>query len=139
MRTSNFELVREFHEAFDVPVLNKPAVPDGQRQRLRVILMKEELNEVVSATYSNDLPSVAKELTDLLYAVYGTAHEYGIQLNEVFRTVHESNMSKLGNDGKPVIRPEDGKVLKGPNYKPPDMETLLPALNYPDEDRYSNE
>jgi predicted HAD superfamily Cof-like phosphohydrolase len=92
---------------------------------LRYDLMAEELAEVDQAMadvlHVEDLPDLAKELADLLYVVYGTAVTFGIDIDKVFAEVHSSNMSKLGVDGKPIYR-EDGKVLKGPNYAPPNLE-----------------
>ena len=120
---TNFEKVKEFHLAFDLPVMDTPRVPDWELYSLRLKLINEEYEEVAwelenrAAIY---LDKVAKELADLLYVTYGTAAAFGIDIDKAFQVVHESNMSKLGEDGKPIYR-EDGKVLKGPNYKAPDM------------------
>lgn len=116
---SNFELTREFHHKFDVPVLPTPQWPDDRRKNLRINLLREECAEVIEAIESGNLSAIAKELCDLLIVCYGTGHEYGLQLDRAFREVHLSNMTKLGNDGRPVLRPTDGKVIKGPNYREP--------------------
>lgn len=117
-RATNFRKVIEFHRAMGLPVGAEPRHIDVDRAMLREKLMDEEFREWQYEANGGDLNALAKELADLLYVVYGTAAEYGIDIDAVFAQVHESNMSKLGDDGKPVRR-EDGKVLKGPNYKPP--------------------
>lgn len=127
--TSNLEMVKEFHESFGVPV---NSTWESDLLDLRWRLITEEYDEVGQAfdeyEYEGKTPKakmhVAKELADLLYVIYGTAVSLGIPLNEVFRRVHLSNMSKLGPDGKPVYR-EDGKVLKGPNYREANLEDLV--------------
>lgn len=131
---SNFDKVREFHHAMD---MNSGVWPPSKEEvALRTDLILEEWDEVCNELYPQELipaglnkpvwvdvalnkQKLAKELADLLYVVYGTADSFGIPIDEVFAEVHASNMSKLV-DGKPVKR-EDGKVLKGPNYKPPDL------------------
>lgn len=126
---SNFEMVKEFHEVFGVSV-NAPW--DSDLLDLRWRLISEEHNEVGEALDEYEYEgktakakaNVAKELADLLYVTYGTAVSLGIPLNEVFRRVHESNLSKLGPDGKPVYR-EDGKVMKSNLYKPCDLMDLF--------------
>lgn len=137
-----------------LPELKVPAVPDNARVQLRLKLVFEELKEVIDALGKTrevekihfcveradywiekvdlegqpiDLRHLAKELADLLYVIYGFAHEYGIDLDAVFEEVHRSNMSKLGEDGKPVYA-ENGKVMKGPNYTPPDLEKIVPVV-----------
>lgn len=121
---TNYDKVREFHTAFG-HALNKSFKEGGDAAhellQLRTRLIKEEYEEVVEALWKGDLSQVAKELADLLYVVYGTAVTYGIDLDTVFNRVHQSNMSKLGDDGKPVFR-DDGKVMKGPNYQPPNFD-----------------
>ena len=119
-----FEMVREFHETYDLPVADVPNHPPADRIRLRKDLISEEYWEYDRAVEKNDLINIAQELADLLYVVYGAALEYGIPLDEVVAEVHRANMSKLDTDGS-VIRRDDGKVLKGPNYKAPDLESLL--------------
>ena len=120
---TNANKVREFMEAFDQEVKKKPEWPDADTVNLRVDLIEEEYDELKQAVYSYDgtITDVADALCDILYVVYGMAHSYGIDIDECFREVHVSNMSKLGEDGKPIYR-EDGKVVKGPNYRPPDLK-----------------
>ena len=121
---TNYEQVKEFHEAFDIEL---DVWPYGKGLRdLRGKLIEEEFNEVMDELFDPE-PSrerIAKELADLLYVTYGTAASLGIPIDAVFREVHKSNMSKLGTDGKPVRR-NDGKVMKGPNYKAPDLRRLV--------------
>jgi len=124
---TNFDKVKEFHRVFGLDLRDAPAInadTDGDLIKLRLSLMDEELAEVREAIMEHDLLSMAKELADLLYVVYGTAAVFGIPIDDVFAEVHRSNMSKLGEDGKPVYR-EDGKVLKGPNYKEADISCVL--------------
>lgn len=115
-------MVREFHEAFDLPI------NDATRtlNKLRADLIREEAEETADAVESGDLEHMAKELADLAYVVYGAALTLGINLDIAVAAVHRSNMSKLV-DGKPVMRP-DGKVLKGPNYVAPDMSAAVRAV-----------
>ena len=124
---TNYEKVRAFHKAFgldlDAPVTKK-------LMSLRESLHTEELielNEEVRDCYDNDhiTSNFIKEMADVLYVTYGFCATFGIDIDTAFNRVHESNMSKLGDDGKPIYR-EDGKALKGPNYKPPTMEDLVP-------------
>lgn len=114
-------LVREFHDAFGV----ERGVTDQNRE-LRARLIAEEAQEAVEALKAEplDREAVAKELADLLVVTYGTADVLGIDLDEAFRRVHESNMSKLGPDGTPVRR-ADGKILKGPSYQPPNLSGVV--------------
>ena len=120
---TNFDKVREFTERMEMVHDTWPPTQDEANLRWR--LMDEELTEVQQEfiRYPKDKIKIAKELADLLYVVYGTAVSFGIPIDEVFDEVHRSNMSKLV-DGKPVKR-EDGKVLKGPNYKPPQLELIF--------------
>lgn len=129
-----FNMVKEFHETYGQPV-NAPY--SLNQADLRITLIKEEVNEVEEELFAYDLeaghamavspdyPKLTKELADLLYVVYGTAVTFGLPIDEVFAEVHRSNMSKLGIDGKPIYR-EDGKVLKGPNYKEADVAQFFP-------------
>lgn len=125
---TNFQMVREFHEKFDHPISSTPKIPDENLITLRVDLIEEELEELIEAHALEDkkkrIVDIADALTDLLYVVYGAGLVYGIDLDACFKEVHESNMSKLGEDGKPVKR-ADGKVLKGPNYRKPDLSKVL--------------
>ena len=127
MRTrieSNFESVGDFMESFGQEVNNEPTLRDSQTQQLRYDLIDEELEELKMAFDNDDIVEIADALTDLLYVVYGAGHAFGIDLDECFLEVHESNMSKLGEGGRPIYR-EDGKVLKGPNYKAPNLSDLV--------------
>ena len=121
---TNFELVGDFMEAFGQEVNCEPTLRYKDTQDLRIELIQEELDELALGIDNNDIVEVADALTDLLYVVYGAGHAFGIDLDECFTEVHESNMSKLGEDGRPIYR-EDGKVLKGPNYFVPNLEEIL--------------
>jgi len=121
---SNFELVGDFMESFGQEVHDGPTLRDSQTQQLRYDLIDEELEELKMAFDNDDIIEVADALTDLLYVVYGAGHAFGIDLDECFLEVHESNMSKLGEDGRPIYR-EDGKVLKGSDYFPPNLKEIL--------------
>jgi len=141
---TNFEKVLEFHKAFGLAVANKPFDNiSNETRHLRQTLIQEEMHELFfelselpkelsHEKIENIQKNIAKELADLLYVVYGTAVSYGINVDEVFDIVHKSNMSKLGPDGKPIYR-EDGKALKGPNYKRAeiDLKKLTPLGNIP--------
>jgi predicted HAD superfamily Cof-like phosphohydrolase len=121
--------VANFHAMFDLPMRNTPAQPasiDNQEISLRSSLQWEETRELVEALESDELVAIAKELADVVYVAYGTAITYGINLDEVLRLVHASNMSKLGSDAIPILR-DDGKILKGPHYMPaePAIKRLL--------------
>ena len=120
---TNANKVREFMEAFGQEVKKEPEWPYEDTTNLRVDLIDEEFNELKQAVYSYDgnMEDVADALCDILYVTYGMAHSFGIDIDECFREVHVSNMSKLGEDGKPIYR-EDGKVVKGPNYRPPNLK-----------------
>jgi len=111
-------------EAFGQEVHCEPTLRDRETRSLRVELIQEELEELQNGLDSRDIVEVADALTDLLYVVYGAGHAFGIDLDECFAEVHESNMSKLGENGRPIYR-EDGKVLKGPNYFPPNLEDIV--------------
>ena len=121
---TNFEKVENFMIAFKQEVKVQPELADFNTAELRLDLITEELDELSVAIDNDDLVEIADALTDLLYVVYGAGHAYGIDLDECFDEVHRSNMSKLGEDGKPIYR-EDGKVLKGPDYFTPDLESIL--------------
>ena len=121
---SNLDLVRAFHTAFDIPILPAPTFPSHERIEMRLRILDEERGELSEAIADRDLVEVADALTDMAYLVYGTALEFGIDLNPSFREVHRSNMSKLGEDGKPILR-ADGKILKGPNFTLPDLEAII--------------
>ena len=124
---TNFELVGDFMEAFGQSVQVDPTWPDFNTRELRIELIQEELEELSDAVADRDMVQIADALTDLLYVVYGAGHSFGIDLDECFQEVHASNMSKLGEDGRPIYR-DDGKVLKGPSFFQPDLEGILGAL-----------
>ncbi|MDY0780312.1 nucleoside triphosphate pyrophosphohydrolase family protein [Tenacibaculum sp. IB213877] len=119
--------VFEFHSAFGLGINEQPIANIGeQRNLLRYNLMKEENEEYLEAVKNNDLIETADALGDMLYILCGTIIEHGMQhkIDEVFEEIQRSNMSKLGEDGKPIYR-EDGKVMKGPNYFRPNIEAIL--------------
>lgn len=118
--------VKEFHEKFNIPLANKIGEINGLTAALRASLIKEEAKEVSNAIWEEPIENITKELCDLLYVTYGTILSYGLQnkIEECFDEVHKSNMSKLGKDGKPSYR-EDGKLLKGDNYKEADIKSIL--------------
>ena len=121
------EAVTEFHEAFGLGIKNEPTANISEaRNLLRYNLMKEENEEYLEAAQNDDLVEVADALGDMLYILCGTIIEHGMQekILEVFEEIQRSNMSKLGEDGKPIYR-EDGKVLKGPNYFKPNIAKIL--------------
>ena len=126
-KTSNFEKVGDFMEAFGQRVEMEPTWPDFNTRELRLELIQEELDELSDAVADRDMIQIADALTDLLYVVYGAGHSFGLDLDECFEEVHRSNMSKLGENGRPIHR-EDGKVMKGPGYFEPDLEGILGAL-----------
>jgi predicted HAD superfamily Cof-like phosphohydrolase len=117
---TNYEKVKAFMEAFGQAVPARATMPDEETMQLRLKLIAEEVSEFAESVQENDIVNAAKELADILYVVYGAGLAMGINLDQVFHDVHNSNMSKLGADGKPVYR-EDGKVIKGPNYEKPNL------------------
>ena len=121
---TNFKDVGTFMETFGQEVKTKPEFPDAETVNLRIELIGEELNEFWDACEQKDIVGVADALADILYVTYGAGHAFGIDLDKCFKEVQRSNMSKLGEDGKPIYR-EDGKVLKGPNYSEPDLKSVL--------------
>lgn len=117
--------VGDFHRAYGLPMRAEPTAGVGPEQAvLRQALIEEEVGELADAVRAGDLVGVADALADIVYVAYGTAHVYGIDLDAVLDEVHASNMTKLGADGRPVRR-ADGKVLKGPDYRPPDIAAVL--------------
>ena len=119
--------VGEFHRSYGLPMRKSPTAAIGMDQvRLRLALIEEEVGELRTAAEAGDLIGVADALADIVYVAYGSAHVYGIDLDAVLDEVHSSNMTKLGSDGRPVRR-ADGKVLKGPDYRPPDVDAVLTA------------
>lgn len=123
---TNFKLVGNFMNRFGQEVIDKesPNLGTQELQDLRVELIQEELKELQEALKEKNIVEVADALTDILYVAYGAGHAFGIDLDECFQEVHFSNMSKLGDDGKPIYR-EDGKVMKGPRYFEPDLRYVL--------------
>ena len=117
---SNFEKVRKFMKTFGQEVREKPGFPDDKITSLRYDLITEEIGELKEAMENKDIKEVADALTDILYVTYGAGHAFGIDLDKCFKEVQDSNMSKLGSDGKPIYN-EKGKVMKGPNYFKPDL------------------
>ena len=117
---SNFTDVKIFMETFGQIVRTKPQFPDDKTMQLRYDLIKEELNELEQAMKTKNLKEIADALTDILYVTYGAGFAYGIDLDNCFKEVQRANMSKLGNDGKPIFN-EKGKVMKGPNYSEPNL------------------
>ena len=117
---SNFERVKKFMKTFGQEIKEKAEFPDNKITTLRYDLIKEELSELKEAINKKDLKEVADALTDILYVTYGAGHAFGIDLDKCFEEVQNSNMSKLGSDGKPIYN-DKGKVMKGPNYFKPDL------------------
>lgn len=123
---TNFELVREFHDRFERPIPARPLLPDRATAGLRLSLILEEARELNDALAQYDMVGIADALCDLLYVTYGAGLDFGINLDACFAEVHRSNMTKLGADGRPIVR-KDGKILKGPAYDPPHLERILEA------------
>ena len=121
---TNFEKVKDFMEKFGQEVKETAEFPDNETIALRLELIQEELEELREAVGNADIVEVADALTDILYVTYGAGHAFGIDLDACFAEVQRSNLSKLGEDGKPIYR-EDGKVLKGKNYFPPDLKSII--------------
>tara|TARA_Y100000816_G_C25955015_1_gene498330 strand:- start:447 stop:818 length:372 start_codon:yes stop_codon:yes gene_type:complete len=121
---SNFESVKKFMETFGQEVKEKAEFPNNKITKLRYDLIKEELEELKEAMDNKDIKEVADALTDILYVTYGAGHAFGINLDKCFNEVQNSNMSKLGKDGKPIYN-EKGKVMKGPNYFKPDLKKFV--------------
>ena len=117
---TNFESVKKFMETFGQEIKEKASFPDDKIISLRYDLIEEELNELKEAMDKKDIKEVADALTDILYVTYGAGHAFGIDLDKCFEEVQNSNMSKLGSNGKPIYN-DKGKVMKGPNYFKPDL------------------
>mgnify|MGYP002033445515 CR=1 FL=1 len=111
-------------QTFGQEIKIKPNFPEDRIANLRFKLIEEELFELKEAIKEKDIIEVADALTDILYVTYGAGHAFGIDLNKCFDEVQNSNMSKLGLDGKPIYN-EDGKVMKGPNYYKPNLKKYL--------------
>ena len=121
---TNFEKVGVFMKTFGQEIKTKSELSSEKINNLRVSLIEEELNELKEAIKNKDLKETIDALTDILYVTYGAGHAFGVNLDKCFSEVQKSNMSKLGNDGKPIFN-ENGKVMKGPNYFKPNLEQFL--------------
>ena len=121
---TNFQKVKTFMQTFGQDVKSSPAFSTDKINNLRYNLIKEELDELKQALANKDLLEVADALTDILYVTYGAGHAFGIDLDKCFDEVQNSNMSKLGSDGKPIYN-EAGKVMKGPDYFKPDLSKFI--------------
>ena len=121
---TNFESVKQFMQTFGQEVRTKASFPNDKTTRLRLDLIKEELSELEEAIDKKDIKEVADALTDILYVTYGAGHAFGINLDKCFGEVQNSNMSKLGSDGKPIYN-ENGKVMKGPDYFKPNLNKFV--------------
>ena len=121
---TNFNNVKKFMQTFGQEVQFKASFPDKKIQNLRIKLIEEELSELKDAIKNKDIVEVADALTDILYVTYGAGHAFGINLDQCFKEVQESNMSKLDENGKPIYN-ENGKVLKGPYYREPDLKKIV--------------
>ena len=117
---TNFESVKKFMETFGQEIKEKASFPNDKITSLRYELINEELSEFKEAIDNKDIKEVADALTDILYVTYGAGHAFGIDLDKCFKEVQNSNMSKLGVDGKPIYN-DKGKVMKGPNYFKPNL------------------
>ena len=121
---TNFESVKKFMETFGQEVKEKAHFPNDKITSLRYELIREELEEFKEAINKKDIKEVADALTDILYVTYGAGHAFGINLDKCFSEVQNSNMSKLGIDGKPIYN-DKGKVMKGPNYFKPNLNKFV--------------
>ena len=127
MTDSTLDRVRKFHEVYGLPVAKTPNIHDDKVNGLRIELLREELEELTTALKDRDLVEVLDALTDIQYVLDGAYLSFGLQdlKEKAFAEVQRANMSKLGADGKPVVRESDGKILKGPNYTPPDIKSIV--------------
>ena len=121
---TNFESVKKFMQTFGQEIRTKASFPNDKIISLRLDLIREELLELKEAIEKKDIKEVADALTDILYVTYGAGHAFGINLDECFEEVQNSNMSKLGSDGKPIYN-EHGKVMKGPDYFKPNLNKFV--------------
>ena len=121
---TNFQKVKKFMQTFGQEVKLKPSFSTEKINELRYNLIKEELEELKQAITNKDLLEVADALTDILYVTYGAGHAFGIDLDKCFEEVQNSNMSKLGEEGKPIYN-DAGKVMKGPKYYKPDLSKFV--------------
>jgi predicted HAD superfamily Cof-like phosphohydrolase len=121
---TNFEKVKVFMKTFGQDIKQQASLSTEKINSLRISLIEEELDELKQAMKEKDIKEVADALTDILYVTYGAGHAFGIDLDKCFDEVQNSNMSKLGEDGKPIYN-ESGKVMKGPNYFKPDFNKFI--------------
>ena len=121
---TNFEKVGIFMKTFGQELKTKSELSSEKTNKLRISLIEEELDELKLAIKENNIKEVADALTDILYVTYGAGHAFGINLDKCFEEVQNSNMSKLGDDGKPIYN-EHGKVMKGPSYFKPDLNKFI--------------
>ncbi len=121
---TNFESVKKFMNTFGQEVKTKAEFPSNKIVNLRLDLINEELLELKEAIENKDIKEVADALTDILYVTYGAGHSFGINLDKCFEEVQNSNMSKLGPNGKPIYN-EQGKVMKGPGYFKPNLSKFV--------------
>ena len=121
---SNFNKVKTFMNTYGQDVKEKAEFHENKIVQLRIDLIEEELNELKEAIKNKDIVEVADALTDILYVTYGAGHSFGVNLDECFDEVQRSNMSKLGEDGKPIYN-DSGKVMKGPNYFAPNLKKIV--------------
>ena len=121
---SNFNKVKTFMNTYGQEIKESPEFPDSKIVQLRIDLIQEELNELKEAINNNDIVEVADALTDILYVTYGAGHSFGVNLDSCFNEVQNSNMSKLGEDGKPIYN-DSGKVMKGSNYFKPNIKKII--------------
>ena len=121
---TNFEKVGVFMKTFGQEVKTKSELSSNKINKLRIGLIEEELDELKKAINDKDIKEVADALTDILYVTYGAGHAFGINLDNCFSEVQNSNMSKLDSNGKPIYN-DNGKVMKGPNYFKPNLEKFL--------------
>ena len=121
---TNFESVKKFMQTFGQEVKTNASFPKDKIISLRLDLIREELLELEEAIEKKDIKEVADALTDILYVTYGAGHAFGVNLDKCFAEVQNSNMSKLGLDGKPIYN-ENGKVMKGPDYFKPDLSKFV--------------
>ena len=125
---SNFNKVGTFMKTFGQEVKTKPSFSSDKINKLRIDIIKQELDELQEAMKNNDLLEVADALTDILYVTYGAGHAFGVDLDKCFEEVQNSNMSKLGENGEPIYN-ESGKVMKGPNYFKPDLSKFVSQIS----------
>lgn len=120
-------MVKQFHTAFGIAMPSSPTLLSPSAASARLSFINEEVGELYEAIEAGDLVAIADALGDICVFAEGTASLYGIDMDRVRLAIHNSNMSKLDSTGKPIIRESDGKIMKGPNYLPPDLSFLLPS------------